>query len=35
MVCRHCGGHRIWIAEHRGDPKLGFVVHDFAVHRAG
>jgi hypothetical protein len=33
MVCRQCGGHKIWVPEHqRGDASLGFVVHDFSVH---
>jgi hypothetical protein len=33
MVCRCCGGHKIWVHEHqRGDASLGFVTHDFEVH---
>jgi len=33
MICRHCDGHKLWIAEHqRGDASLGFVTHDYAVH---
>lgn len=32
MVCKRCGGHKLWIAEHqRGDASLGFVTHDYEV----
>jgi len=32
MVCRSCGGHYLWIAEHwRGDETLGTVTHDYTV----
>ena len=35
MVCRRCGGHKIWIHEHqRGNASLGFVVHDYEVRAA-
>jgi hypothetical protein len=34
MRCKHCHGHKIWIAEHqRGDASLGFVTHDYEIHR--
>lgn len=33
-VCTRCHGHKIFIAEHqRGDASLGFVTHDYDVHR--
>ena len=33
MICRHCRGRKIWIAEHqRGDASIGFVTHDYSVH---
>jgi len=36
MVCRGCGGHKIWVAEHqRGDASIGFVTHDYSVHAEG
>jgi hypothetical protein len=32
LICRRCGGHKIWIAEHqRGDASIGFVTHDYSV----
>jgi hypothetical protein len=35
MVCNKCKGHKIWITEHqRGDAGLGFVTHDYEVHKA-
>ena len=34
MYCRFCGGHKIWVPEHqRGDASLGFVTHDYELHR--
>jgi hypothetical protein len=34
MICRLCGGHKIWVKEHqRGDASIGFVTHDYEVHR--
>jgi len=34
MICRRCHGHKIWIAEHqRGDASLGFVTHDYKLHK--
>jgi hypothetical protein len=30
--CERCHGQRFWIPEHpRGDERLGFVTHDYAV----
>jgi hypothetical protein len=35
MVCRSCGGHYLWIAEHwRGDKTLGSITHDYTVSSA-
>lgn len=32
LVCRRCGGQKIWIAQHiRGDASVGYVIHDYAV----
>jgi hypothetical protein len=32
MICRKCGGHKLWISEHqRGDASLGFVTHDYDI----
>ena len=34
LVCRRCNGHKIWITEHqRGDAGLGFVTHDYELHK--
>jgi len=34
IFCTLCGGHKLWIDEHqRGDASLGFVMHDYEVHR--
>ncbi len=34
MTCRNCHGHQIWVHEHqRGDTSVGFVTHDYEVHK--
>lgn len=34
-ACKHCKGHRLWIAEHeRGDASLGVMMTDYSVEHA-
>jgi len=34
LTCTRCRGRKLWVAEHqRGDSSIGFVTHDYEVHR--
>jgi hypothetical protein len=34
LVCQHCEGRRLWIKpHHRGDDRIGYILHDYSVER--